>query len=135
MKVLKTLVSWVEIPVTNMERAIKFYEAILNVKLSANRFDDLNMAFFPVEGNGIGGALCKHPGEYIPSSNGVLIYLKADPDIEVMLRIVENNNGKIIQGKKQISDNPEFGYMAVIDDTEGNRVALYEVPGSVADKH
>lgn len=126
MKTLKSLVSWIEIPVENMERAKKFYEAIFEIQLQEMKFGDLTMAFFPVDQTGIGGALCQQKEHYKPSNNGIVIYLMADPGINLMLEKVINANGKIFQVKKQISENPEYGFMALIEDTEGNRIALYE---------
>jgi predicted enzyme related to lactoylglutathione lyase len=126
MKKLTTLIEWLEIPVNNMERAISFYERILGIKLQVMPLGDLTMAFFPVEQSGIGGALCKHKDNYIPSENGVTIYLKADPDIDTMLKLIEDADGRIIQPKKLISASPEYGYMALFIDSEGNKIALYE---------
>jgi predicted enzyme related to lactoylglutathione lyase len=55
-----------------------------------------------------------------------LVYLNANPDVQRVLDKVEKAGGKIIVPKTQIS--PEYGYMAVIEDTEGNRVAFHSVP-------
>ena len=126
MKILKSLISWVEIPVIDMQRAVSFYEKILDVKLQTMPLGNLSMAFFPVEESGIGGALCKHGGHYTPSENGVVIYLRAEPNIVAMLEKVEKAGGNIISNKKQISENPDYSFMALIKDTEGNRIALYE---------
>lgn len=127
MKILKNLVSWVEIPVTNMNRAKEFYETILDIKLQeVNLGNGLAMAFFPVEQSGIGGALCYMEAHYKPSENGVTIYLTADPDIDTLLKLVEKAKGKIVQPKKQISENADHGHMALFIDSEGNRIALYE---------
>lgn len=132
MKTLKSLVSWVEIPVTDMNRAKKFYETILDIKLQdANFGNGLVMAFFPVEQTGTGGALCCMETHYKPSENGVTVYLTADPDINTVLNLVEKASGKIIQFKKQISESAEHGYMALFIDSEGNKIALYENKSSV----
>lgn len=126
MKTLKSLVSWIEIPVIDMQRACDFYENILGIKLQVMPLGELTMAFFPVEESGVGGALCKHDGHYLPSENGIIIYLKADPSIDEMLEKVVMAKGTVITKKKQISENPDYGFMALIKDTEGNKIALYE---------
>jgi predicted enzyme related to lactoylglutathione lyase len=41
------LVGWFEIPVTDMERAIKFYEEVFDIKFSRNTMGPLDMAWFP----------------------------------------------------------------------------------------
>lgn len=128
MKNLKSLISWIEIPIINMPRAKIFYESILNVKLQEVPLgDDLIMAFFPVEKGAIGGALCQQREYYVLSQQGVIVYLNAIPDIVQMLDKIQLSGGKILMGKKQIS--PEAGYMALFLDTEGNRIALYEGKG------
>ncbi len=127
MKTLNTFVNWVEIPVTNMNRAKQFYETILDVKLQETKFSNgLTMAFFPVEQTGIGGALCELETEYKPCNTGVIIYITADPDIETVLGKVQKVGCEILQKKKQISESPEHGHMALFIDCEGNKIALYE---------
>ncbi|QGY46647.1 VOC family protein [Maribellus comscasis] len=119
-------VGWFEIPVNNMERAMSFYERILDLKLQRNMMGPLDMAWFPwtEEGTGSPGSLVKHPEFYVPSADGVLIYLTAHSgDLKNELAKVEPAGGKVIQKKTKISD--EYGFMALILDSEGNRVALH----------
>ncbi|MCG6191102.1 VOC family protein [Maribellus maritimus] len=119
-------VGWFEIPVNNMERAISFYERVLDLKLQRNMMGPLDMAWFPwtEEGAGSPGSLVKHPEFYVPSADGVLIYLTAHSgDLKNELAKVEPAGGKVIQKKTKISD--EYGFMALILDSEGNRVALH----------
>ena len=119
-------VGWFEIPVNDMERAVKFYETVLDIKLERHMMGPLDMGWFPMfeDGRGSAGSLVKHPDFYVPSADGVLIYLTAHSgDLKNELARVEPAGGKVIQDKKQISE--EYGYMAIILDTEGNRVALH----------
>ncbi|WP_319500684.1 VOC family protein [uncultured Draconibacterium sp.] len=120
------IVSWVEIPVKQMARAINFYETVFSVGLEKNRGREFDMAWFPYsEGKyGSGAALVLHKEFYQPSSNGVVVYLSSPADdVNVELERVVDAGGKILQRKNKISD--EYGYLAVILDTEGNRVALH----------
>ena len=121
----KNAISWFEIPTADLNRAQAFYEAILDVKLTALDLDNFKMRMFPVDDqSGIGGALVHHPEFYKPSgTDGPLIYLNANPDLQKALDKVEKAGGKIIIPKTQIS--PEYGQMAVFNDTEGNRIALH----------
>jgi len=119
-------VGWFEIPVNEMERAVKFYETVLDLKIERHLMGPLEMAWFPMveNGGGAAGSLVKHPDYYIPSANGVLIYLTAHSgDLSNELARVKEAGGKVIQNKTQISE--EYGYMALILDSEGNRVALH----------
>lgn len=120
------MVGWFEIPVVDMERAINFYEKVMEVKLDRNKMGLLDMAWFPYvpEGLGSGGSLVHFPAAYKPSSDGVLIYLTAHSgDLNNELSKVEKAGGKILQQKTQIS--AEHGFMALLIDTEGNRIALH----------
>jgi uncharacterized protein len=115
--------NWFEIPVNNLNRASGFYEAIFVIRMQQLSLGNgLKMALFPVATGTVGGALCEHSGFYKPSHDGVLVYLNGNPNLQAILDRVEENGGKIVMGKTQIS--PEYGYMALFEDTEGNRIAL-----------
>jgi hypothetical protein len=125
----KNAISWFEIPVTDINRAQKFYEAIFNFKLNALDLPNIKMRMFPIEDMmGVGGALADSGGFHKPSTtDGPLIYLNGNPDLQKILDRVEGAGGKIMVPKTEIS--PEYGFMAVIIDTEGNRIGLHSIPG------
>lgn len=84
---------------------------------------------FPLQDmmTGVGGAIVDSGGFHKPSAtDGPLIYLNGNPDVQIILDRVEGAGGKIIVPKTQIS--PEYGYMAAFIDTEGNRIGLHSVP-------
>lgn len=126
--IFKNAVSWFEIPATDLARAQKFYEAIFDISMIAMDFPNIKMRLFPLEDQiGVGGAVCDSGGFHKPSAtDGPLIYLNANPDVQNILDKVEAAGGKILVPKTEIS--PEHGYMAVILDTEGNRIALHAIP-------
>ena len=70
-------VGWFEIPVNDMERAVGFYEKVLDLKMERHKMGLLDMAWFPWQEDGLisPGALVKHLDFYKPSTDGVLIYL------------------------------------------------------------
>jgi predicted enzyme related to lactoylglutathione lyase len=121
---LTNALNWFEIPAADFDRAKKFYETIYDYQMPESMVGPIRMGFFlyDFKGSKIGGALCA--GEtYIPSQQGTLVYLTCTPDLQPVLDKVEQAGGKIIMAKKQVSgDN---GYMAIILDSEGNRVALH----------
>jgi predicted enzyme related to lactoylglutathione lyase len=125
---MQNAISWFEIPTTELERATKFYETIFKLKLAPLDLDDIKMRMFPIESQaGVGGALVYSGGFHKPSStDGPLIYLNGNPDLQNILDRVEDAGGKIMVPKTEIS--PEYGYMAVIIDTEGNRIGLHSIP-------
>ncbi|MFN3664615.1 MAG: VOC family protein [Sediminibacterium sp.] len=121
-------ISWFEIPVSDIERAQKFYEAIFQFSMIPLDFPNIKMRMFPVSSpESIAGALCDSGGFHQPSAtHGPLVYLNANPDVQIVLDRIEAAGGKILVPKTEIS--PEYGCMAVFLDTEGNRVALHNVP-------
>jgi uncharacterized protein len=122
----KNAVGWFEIPVINMDRAVKFYETVFDIRLTRNIFGTLEMAWFPEVENGMGsaGSLVFNTEFYKPSVDGILIYFTAQSgDMSIELGKDEKAGGKILMPRKQISE--EYGYMALFVDSEGNRIALH----------
>ncbi|TAL49660.1 MAG: VOC family protein [Chitinophagaceae bacterium] len=126
---MNTAISWFEIGTTDLDRATKFYETIFSIKLNPLDLPNIKMRMFPLDDmmTGVGGALVNSGGFHKPSAtDGPLIYLNGNPDVQKVLDKVEAAGGKIMVPKTQIS--PEYGYMAVIIDSEGNRIGLHSVP-------
>jgi uncharacterized protein len=126
---MKSAISWFEIPSTDLDRATKFYEKIFNVTLIPMDMPSIRMRMFPVEDqvNGIGGAVVHSGGFHKPSlTDGPLIYLNGNPDLQQVLDRVVAAGGSIMVPKTEIS--PEYGFMAVIIDSEGNRIGLHSIP-------
>jgi hypothetical protein len=122
-------ISWFEIPATDIDRAQKFYESIFLIKMNPLDLPNIKMRMFPLNDpmKGVGGTLVDTGGFHKPSAtDGPLIYLNGNPDVQIVLSRVEAAGGKITVPKTEIS--PEYGYMAVFLDTEGNRIALHSVP-------
>jgi predicted enzyme related to lactoylglutathione lyase len=125
----KNAISWFEIPATDLDRATKFYETIFGVSLTPLDLPNIKMRMFPLEDmmTQVGGAVVDSGGFHKPSAtDGPLVYLNANPDVQTVLDKVEAAGGRIMVPKTEIS--PEYGHMAVIFDTEGNRIALHSVP-------
>jgi uncharacterized protein len=119
-------VYYFEIPVTDMDRAIAFYEALLGIDLTRENVDGYDMALFPAAQNGAGatGALAK--GDvYRPSKEGALVYFHVD-DIRATVARAERMDRPIIYPIKDIGSN---GWVAEIEDSEGNRLALSQPKG------
>jgi uncharacterized protein len=121
-------ISWFEIPTTDISRAQVFYEAIFGINMIPLDMPNIQMRMFPLDDmmTGVGGALVDSGGYHKASAtDGPLIYLNGNPDLQIVLDKVTAAGGQIMVPKTQIS--PEYGYMAVIMDTEGNRIALHSV--------
>ena len=126
---MQSAISWFEIPSTDLDRATKFYEAIFGISLIPMDLPNIKMRMFPIDDPmaGIGGAVVDSGGFHKPSiSDGPLIYLNGNPDVQIVLDKVVAAGGSVMVPKTEIS--PEYGFMAVIADTEGNRVGLHSIP-------
>ncbi len=113
-------VVYFEIPVVDMDRAIRFYTNVFNFTFDTTIIDNNAMALFPFteKETGISGALAK--GEiYQPTKNGVLIYFNTG-NIDKTLTLAITNGAKILY---PITNNG-VGLVAEFEDTEGNRIAL-----------
>lgn len=115
-------VVYFEIPVTDMDRAIKFYKAVFQFDFDKENIDSNEMALFPFvdKNSGISGALAK--GEiYKPTKNGVVIYFNTE-NIDETLKLASSNGGQTLYPKTDIG----IGLVAEFEDSEGNRIALYQ---------
>ncbi|MEM0911381.1 MAG: VOC family protein [Pseudomonadota bacterium] len=113
-------VSYFELPVTEMERAIRFYEAVFQTTLERTVIDGYEMALFPFDdkGEGISGALAKGDS-YVPSLTGPRIYFFVE-NIDETLARATSSGGKIAYSKTDVGDF----WVAEFKDTEGNQIAL-----------
>lgn len=118
-------INWVEIPVTNFDKAKTFYETVLGAELPVMEAMGMKSAFLPaaLESGGVGGCIIQGQG-YEPASKGSLIYLNGGDDLSLPLSKVEAAGGKILLPKTAIGPH---GFMAHFIDTEGNKVGLHSM--------
>lgn len=119
---MKNMINWFEIPVTDYERAKKFYETILDCKIETQEMTGYLYGFLPMTKGEVSGGIVQGDG-YVPSMTGTVVYLNGDPDLTIVLGKVEAAGGKVLMSKTQIT--PEIGYMAFFTDSEGNKIALH----------
>lgn len=119
---MKNPVTYFEIPVSSLNRAIEFYSSVFDFQFERSIVDGIEMAFFPYyDGkSGITGALAK--GEsYVPGLQGVRIYFSSE-NIEETLHKVVLAGGKILYPLTSVG---EWGSVAEFEDSEGNCIALH----------
>ena len=123
---MNNAISWFEIGASDLARAQQFYETIFGVSLIPMDMENIRMRMFPIADmqTGVGGAVVDSGGFHKPSAtDGPLIYLNGEPDLQQVLDKVAVAGGSIMVPKTEIS--PDYGFMAVILDTEGNRIGLH----------
>ena len=121
---MRNMINWFEIPAADFNRAAGFYKNVLNVHIEETEMFGTRMGFLPSDGIAVSGAIVQGEG-YVPSADGVLIYLDGGEDLQHTLDRVETNGGRVLAPKTQIS--PEVGFFAIFLDTEGNKLALHSM--------
>ncbi len=119
------ILTWCEIPVTDMPRAKAFYSEVLDVNFIHQEMEGFEMAMFTEDPELISGALVK--GEtYEPSKQGSVVYLNAGDNLFPVLQRAQAQGAEVLWPKTPI-DGGEKGYFAQFVDCEGNRVGLYSL--------
>jgi predicted enzyme related to lactoylglutathione lyase len=117
---------WTDIPVTNLDRAIKFYSAVLGAQVRKLSDGKSDYGLLPHNQANASGCLCVRSDsgglDNTPSANGPLIYLLVEGRLGEAVEAARKNGGKILRERQQIG---EHGFRAVIIDSEGNRIALH----------
>ncbi|HZS08668.1 MAG TPA: VOC family protein [Blastocatellia bacterium] len=115
------LIGWVDIPVTDLNRAISFYRNVTARKVEQEFGPEHPAAVFAHGGDDVAGCLFVDE-EIKPSAQGPLLYFSVNGRLDEAVSAVEANGGRVIKPKHQIGP---YGYRAIVLDSEGNRIALH----------
>ncbi len=116
-------INWFEIPVSDIDRAQRFYEAVLARTLRRETMGDQALAVFPYDEPNAGGCLLGDTNKPAANGQGVRIYLDCMPSIDAALKRVETSGGSVVVAKTALP--PGMGFYAHVRDTEGNVVGLH----------
>jgi uncharacterized protein len=118
-------ITWCEIYVQDMDRAKQFYESVFQMKLEKLESPGMAMWAFPMSMDAVGasGALVKMDG--VPSGGSGMIPYFHCAEVAVELARVITAGGQIRTPKESIG---QYGFMALIIDTEGNTIGLHMPP-------
>lgn len=119
---MKHLINWIEIPVTDINRAKKFYSRIFDgIEFQDMEMDGSRYAIFPSEDKFNCGALVQ--SEYHkPSPDGPVLYLDGGKDMDIILKHIANSGGDIVMPKT--FTGKEAGFVGMVLDTSGNKIGL-----------
>ena len=121
-------IHWFEIPVSDFERAKAFYESVLQTQLFVQDMRETmgSMLGMIPGGEGTGGVLVHNPQYgYVPSREGVLIYLNVSGDLNEALARAAAAGGETLLPKTPLGEGAGGGYVGWIADSEGNRMGLF----------
>ena len=110
---------WFEVPAADFDRAVRFYETVLASPFRREAFGDRTLAIFPHDDPAIGGCIAVGA----PSQEGSTVYLNADGMLDEALARVKAAGGAVLTPRTALP--PGMGFMAMIRDSEGNRVGLH----------
>jgi predicted enzyme related to lactoylglutathione lyase len=114
---------WVDIPVLKLDRAIRFYSAVMGALVEKVEYPGMSIGSFPHKDGEASGCLCLSE-KVKPSADGPLVYLNVHGRLDEATEAVEPSGGTILSPKESLGP---FGFRAVILDTEGNRIALHSM--------
>ena len=119
-------VGWFEIYVQNLQRARKFYEAVLQAELRPlpAPFPGTELLAFTMAENryGCAGALVRREGDPC-TGNGTLVYFSCQ-DCAVEEGRVAAAGGRIERPKMAIG---EYGFISLVRDPDGNLIGLHSM--------
>ena len=119
-------VGWFEIYVKDMPRAKAFYEAMLGVRLQklespADGISEMWTLPMHRDAPGAAGALVRMEGGPAGGGASTIVYFVSD-DCSVELARVVPSGGSVKKPKFAIGPN---GFIALVQDTEGNVIGLH----------
>ncbi len=115
---MERLISWVEIPVEDFDRAVEFYSTILNIEFKREESGKEKKAFLP-SGEGV---IFSTPG-FKPSKDGVIINFNVGNQLDETIEKIKTNGGTITKPRTRIKAGEE-DYFALFIDSEGNKLGL-----------
>lgn len=117
---------WTDIPVTDLDRAIKFYSAVLGQEVRKMSEQGPPYGLLAHAEQTASGCLCVRCDSVgsanQPSQSGPLIYLSVEGRLDDAIKAAPANGGRVLEEKHAIGPH---GFRAVVLDSEGNRIALH----------
>ena len=114
----RTITSWVEVPVTNMEKSVKFYNEVFGYDMTIDNSGPNPMAVFGGVMAAGGGHL--YPGKPSPDS-GSTVHLAIEGSLEAGMERVTKAGGQVVSPIVEIPD----GRFVYAKDLDGNSIGLF----------
>ena len=91
---MKHNIVWFDVPVLDLDRAIRFYSAVLNAEVKKEDAGDMTLAMLPTPEGGQMGCLCVVEG-FKPSADGIMIYFGVNGRLKAAVAAVRANGGTV----------------------------------------
>jgi predicted enzyme related to lactoylglutathione lyase len=120
---MENTIVWVDIPVADLDRARKFYAAVLQADIPLMESAPDDVALLPMEPGSVSGDLVRSENQK-PGLTGVTIYLDSKGDPEGMMERVVAAGGQVAM---PVTDMGEMvGSIGFFIDSEGNRIGVHK---------
>ena len=113
-------VVWFDLPVADLERASRFYAAVLGIEVSPAKAGNFTFALLEHGPDGNGGCLIPNAKEV--SAAGILVYMNVEGRIRDAVAQTQKHGGRVLKAIESIGPH---GFRAIVLDSEGNRIALH----------
>jgi uncharacterized protein len=118
---MPNLLVWMDIPVRDLDRAVRFYGGVLDWKVRCEKFPGMTIGIFEHGEGDVAGCLFV-ADDVAPSDQGILAYFNCEGRLDEAVARVTKLGGEILQPTHPIGP---YGFRAVVKDSEGNRIALH----------
>jgi uncharacterized protein len=129
---MTTVIGWFEIPSTEFDRAVEFYETVFEYEITETTVNDTPYGIVSTDGEEVGAitrldeytfpngtTISYEPG----SEGGVRLYFDVPDGLTEALSRVESAGGTVLVGKQRVSTGTHFAF---VEDSEGNEIGLWE---------
>ncbi|MEM1130248.1 MAG: VOC family protein [Pseudomonadota bacterium] len=119
----KDFTVWTEIPVSDLKKAITFYETVTGAEMVVTQMGPYETAVFPVTdpANGVSGHL--YEGKPAGDGTGPTIHMMFDGKLEDAAERVRAAGGKVVSDEPVSIPEGRFVYCM---DPDGNSISLFE---------
>jgi len=122
---VKNTITWFEINVADLDRAIKFYDHVLQTNIRKEEMEGYPpMGIIPDEG--VNGALVEDEEYEAPEHSGAMLYFDGSSGINPYLERVEEAGGEVVVPRSFVIES--VGYWVAFSDLDVNLLAFYESP-------
>ncbi|MEO1734237.1 MAG: VOC family protein [Pseudomonadota bacterium] len=111
---------WGEIPVTDLDASIAFYNKVFGYDLKIDNSGPNPMAMLPFQGDSIAGHL--YPGKPAKDGTGPTLHLAVPDKVEIAAERCQEAGGQVLSPAIEIPPG-RFIYVA---DPDGNSLGLFE---------
>ena len=118
---MRQRVVWFDVPARDLERALRFYTAVLGGGVRRQQFGEVTVGLFVDADDQPIGALAV-ADDFHPSTDGVMLYFSVEGRLRDAVEAARAAGG-IIQ--RDVHAIGPYGFRAEIVDSEGNGIALH----------